>query len=85
MNHLTLIKDVKTSRVSQYLRKTLAKKRLSVEKDGGVGEDIASEPVIKSSDKVIYIGPFSSASMHVWLLVTLVFLCCYISVSVLLH
>lgn len=57
MNHLTLIKDVKTSRVSQYLRKTLTKKRLSVEKEGGggEGEDIATEPAVgsvKSSDKV---------------------------------
>lgn len=32
MDHLTLIKDVKQSRVTQYVRKTLAKKRLSVEK-----------------------------------------------------
>ena len=56
MNHLTLIKDVRTSRVSQYLRKTLAKKRLSVEKDGGGGEGADADPTsgvpARSSDKV---------------------------------
>ena len=36
MNHLTLIQDSKQSTVTQYVRKTLAKKRLSAEK-GGVG------------------------------------------------
>ena len=50
MDHLVLIKDVKTSRVSQYLRKTLAKKRLSVEKEGGGGEGDLGPT--KSSDKV---------------------------------
>ncbi len=34
---MTLIKDSKQSRVSQYVRKTLAKKRLSVEKGGKPG------------------------------------------------
>ena len=42
MDHLTLIKDVKQSRVTQYVRKTLAKKRLSVEK--------SSEDVTKTGE-----------------------------------
>ena len=32
LEHMTLIKDSKQSTVAQYVRKTLAKKRLSVEK-----------------------------------------------------
>ena len=35
LDHLTLIQDAKSSRVTQYVRKTLAKKRLSAEKAGG--------------------------------------------------
>ena len=35
LDHLTLIKDAKSSRVTQYVKKTLAKKRLSAEKVGG--------------------------------------------------
>ena len=35
---MTLIKDSKKSTVTQYIRKTLAKKRLSVEKTAGSDE-----------------------------------------------
>lgn len=58
MNHLTLIKDVKTSRVSQYLRKTLAKKRLSVEKEGEVIA-VDSAAASKSADRAGPTSPFS--------------------------
>ncbi len=40
---MTLIKDSKQSRVSQYVRKTLAKKRLSGEKGGKPGGTAVSE------------------------------------------
>ena len=36
LDHLVLIKDVKQSHVTQYVRKTLAKKRLSSEKSSEV-------------------------------------------------
>jgi len=36
LDHLILIKDAKQSRVTQYVRKTLAKKRLSSEKSSEV-------------------------------------------------
>lgn len=52
---MTLIKDSKQSRVSQYVRKTLAKKRLSVDKGGksaGAEEKTTTDGGTKDGQKL---------------------------------